>query len=127
MMFLCTIILLFIHFSDRTRLAYVTAAAVGASTAMFFIWRWWTRRQKSQPPTKWRKVGELSNLVAFPVKSLGPLRVSAMECTTLGLKYGWLRDRTLMVIDLDGHFVTARQLPQMVLVSKLNLHTHLNS
>ncbi|XP_032673488.1 mitochondrial amidoxime reducing component 2 [Odontomachus brunneus] len=102
---------------DRTRLAYATAAAVGAGTAVFVIWWWWTRRQKQQLPTKWRKVGELSDLIVFPVKSLGAVRITAMECTQLGLKSGWLRDRTLMVIDLDGRFITARQMPKMVQVS----------
>ncbi|XP_051165856.1 mitochondrial amidoxime reducing component 2 [Leptopilina boulardi] len=102
---------------DRSRLAYVTAAAVGAGTAFFFVWWWWTKRQKDQPPSRWRKVGELSDLICFPVKSLGPVRMNAMECTPLGLKSGWLRDRTLMVIDLNGQFVTGRQLPRMVQVS----------
>nr|KAF7427746.1 hypothetical protein H0235_007440 [Vespula pensylvanica] len=102
---------------DRTRLAYVTAAAVGAGTAVFFIWWWWSRKQKYQAPSKWRKVGELSDLATYPVKSLGPIRYTTMECTMLGLRVGWLRDRTLMVIDLDGNFVTGRQLPKMVQVS----------
>ncbi|XP_015185949.1 PREDICTED: mitochondrial amidoxime reducing component 2-like [Polistes dominula] len=103
--------------TDRTRLAYVTAAAVGAGTAVFFIWWWWNHKQKYQLPTKWRKVGELSDLVIYPVKSLGPIRCTTMECTKLGLQIGWLCDRTLMVIDMNGHFVTARQMPKMVLVS----------
>ncbi|XP_012288201.1 mitochondrial amidoxime reducing component 2 isoform X3 [Orussus abietinus] len=99
-------------------MAYVTAAAVGTGTAVIFVWWWWTRKYKrDQPPSKWRKVGELSDLITFPVKSLGPIRMTEMECTTLGLKSGWLRDRTLMVIDLDGQFVTGRQLPAMVQVS----------
>ncbi|XP_018368957.1 PREDICTED: mitochondrial amidoxime-reducing component 1 [Trachymyrmex cornetzi] len=102
---------------DRTRLTYVTTAAVGVSTAVFFIWWWWNRKQKPQPPSKWRKVGELSDMVVFPVKSLGAVRMTEMECTTLGLKSGWLRDRTLLVIDLEGRFLTARQLPKMVNVS----------
>ncbi|CAL1685336.1 unnamed protein product [Lasius platythorax] len=99
---------------DRTRLAFVTAAAVGAGTAVFFIWWWWTKRQKPQPPSKWRKVGELSDIMVFPIKSLGAVRMTEMECTMLGLKSGWLRDRTLLVIDLEGRFLTARQLPKMV-------------
>ncbi|XP_034196557.2 mitochondrial amidoxime reducing component 2 isoform X2 [Osmia lignaria lignaria] len=102
---------------DRTRLTYVSAAAVGAGTVVVFLWWYWTKRQKDQPPSEWRKVGELSNMIVFPVKSLGPIRMNTMECTKLGLKSGWLRDRTLMVIDLNGHFVTARQHPKMVLVS----------
>lgn len=101
---------------DRTRLTYVSAAAVGVGTVVVFLWRWWTNRQKNQPPSEWRKVGELSNLTAYPIKSLGPIRLNAMDCTKLGLKSGWMRDRTLMVIDLNGHFVTGRQHPKMVQV-----------
>lgn len=110
---------------DRSRFAYVTAAAVGASTAVFFVWWWWIKRQKDQPPSRWRKVGELSDLICFPVKSLGPVRMNAMECTPLGLKSGWLRDRTLMVIDLNGQFVTGRQMPRMVQVSPSVSESHL--
>ncbi|XP_033337803.2 mitochondrial amidoxime reducing component 2 [Megalopta genalis] len=103
---------------DRMRLTYMSAVAVGAGTVVVFIWWWWkTKSQKDRPPTQWRKVGELSDLIAFPIKSLGPVRLNTMECTKLGLKSGWMRDRTLMVIDLNGHFVTARQWPRMVLVS----------
>lgn len=103
---------------DKMRLAYASAVVVGAGTAVFFLWWWWTGKRKEQkPPAKWRKVGELSDLIAYPVKSLGSVRVTAMECTSLGLKSGWLRDRTLMIIDLDGHFVTGRQYSKMVQVS----------
>ncbi|KAL6265576.1 hypothetical protein P5V15_002372 [Pogonomyrmex californicus] len=102
---------------DRTRLTYVTTAAVGLGTAVFFLWWWWNRKQKPQPPSKWRKVGELSDLMVFPVKSLGAIRMTEMECTPLGLKSGWLRDRTLLVIDLEGRFITARHTPKMVNVS----------
>ncbi|GAB1865840.1 MOSC domain-containing protein 1, mitochondrial [Camponotus japonicus] len=99
---------------DRTRLAFVTAAAVGAGTAAFVIWWWWIKKQKPQSPSKWRKVGELSDIMVFPIKSLGIIRMKEMECTKLGLRSGWLKDRTLMVIDLEGRFLTARQLPKMV-------------
>lgn len=112
----------FIYISDRTRLTYVTTAAVGVGTAVFFIWWWWNRRQKPQPPSKWRKVGELSDLVVYPVKSLGPVRMTEMECTKLGLKSGWLRDRTLLVIDMEGRFLTARQLPKMVNVRSCGIN-----
>ncbi|CAK9825905.1 Mitochondrial amidoxime-reducing component 1 [Anthophora retusa] len=102
--------------TDRTRLTYVSAATVGAGTVIVLLWWWWTKKPKEQPPAQWRKVGELSDLVVYPVKSLGPVRMNSMTCTKLGLKSGWLRDRTLMVIDLNGHFVTARQWPKMVQV-----------
>jgi len=56
--------------------------------------------------------------MVFPIKSLGIIRMKEMECTKLGLRSGWLKDRTLMVIDLEGRFLTARQLPKMVNVRK---------
>ncbi|XP_011493995.1 PREDICTED: mitochondrial amidoxime reducing component 2 isoform X2 [Ceratosolen solmsi marchali] len=90
---------------------------VGAGTAVFFVWWLWTRHQRQYLPNKWRKVGELSDLLCFPVKSLGAIRLNSMECTQMGLRSGWLRDRILMVIDLDGQFVTARQMAKMVQIS----------
>ncbi|XP_015188207.1 PREDICTED: mitochondrial amidoxime-reducing component 1-like [Polistes dominula] len=104
--------------TNRTRLACVTVTTVGVGTVVFFLWWWWNRKQKYQLPSKWRKVGELSDLVTYPVKSLGPIRYTTMECTVLGLKDGWLRDRTLLVIDINEHFVTARQFPKMIQVRK---------
>ncbi|XP_028982579.1 mitochondrial amidoxime reducing component 2 [Diachasma alloeum] len=102
---------------DRTRLGYASALAVGIGTAVFFAWWWLSRNKRERPPTKWRKVGELSDMFVFPVKSLGAVKENAMECTQLGLKSGWLRDRILMVIDLDGRFVTGRQMPNMVQIT----------
>ncbi|KAL0134398.1 hypothetical protein PUN28_001289 [Cardiocondyla obscurior] len=102
---------------NKARLTYATTVAIGVGTAVFVIWWWWNRKQGPKPPSKWRKVGELSDMVMYPVKSLGPVRKTEMECTTLGLKSGWLRDRTLLVIDLEGRFLTARQQPKMVNVS----------
>ncbi|GAB1865842.1 MOSC domain-containing protein 1, mitochondrial [Camponotus japonicus] len=100
-----------------TRLAFVTTAVVSAGTAVFVIWGWWTKKQKLQPPSKWRKVGELNDIMVFPIKSLGIIRMKEMECTTLGLRSGWLKDRMLMVIDLEGRFLSARQLPKMINIS----------
>ncbi|XP_057334775.1 mitochondrial amidoxime-reducing component 1-like [Microplitis mediator] len=102
---------------DRTRLSYITALAIGTTTLVMFAWWWWRQRKNYKLPSKWRKVGELSNIFVFPVKSLGCIRETAIECTQLGCKSGWLRDRTLMVIDLSGKFVTGRQIPRMVQVT----------
>ncbi|XP_011268142.2 mitochondrial amidoxime-reducing component 1 isoform X1 [Camponotus floridanus] len=101
----------------KTQLVLVTAAAVGAGTAVFVTWWWWAKEKKQKPPSKWQKVGELSDIMVFPIKSLGIVRKKEMLCTKLGLKSGWMKDRTLMVIDHDGRFLTARQLPKMVNIS----------
>ncbi|KAK0077544.1 hypothetical protein PV325_003768 [Microctonus aethiopoides] len=101
---------------DRTKFSYISALAIGAGTAIVVAWWWWFKGKKLQTPTKWRKVGELSDILVFPVKSLGYIRETVMECTPLGLKSGWLRDRTLMLINDNGKFITARQIPRMVQV-----------
>lgn len=84
----------------------------------------------------------------YPIKSCGPILLNKVECTTLGLKDGWLRDRSvnnnlkklyyvtflllfflitivicnfrvLMVVDEKNNFITARAYPQLLLVKPL--------
>lgn len=69
---------------------------------------------KNSPPKKWRRVGELSDLVYYPIKSCGPIRVNQLECTQLGLNDNGLRDRTFMIITPERQFITARAHPKVV-------------
>lgn len=65
---------------------------------------------------RWRKVGEISDLLCFPIKSCGAVRAHSFDCSPIGLQLGYLRDRTFMVVDLNGEFVSGRSHPQLVLV-----------
>lgn len=104
---------------DRSRLAYVATTSLIAGLTITLIWRWRNKQRQQRPPTKWRQVGVLEDIVIFPVKSMGPVRIDdRIECTELGLKYGWLRDRSLMVVNQAGKFVTARQWPMLIKVSE---------
>lgn len=71
---------------------------------------------KNKPPQKWRRVGELSDLIYYPIKSCGPIRPNQLECTTLGLNDNGLRDRTFMIVTPDNKFITARSHPKLVLI-----------
>ena len=102
--------------TDHSRIVWITVSGIGTGVAVFLATKWWKRRNRFIAPTNWRKVGEISELLIYPVKSIGPIKLEQMECTILGPKFGWLRDRTLMVTNLDGVFVTARQQPRMLLV-----------
>ncbi|KAG8035747.1 hypothetical protein G9C98_001403 [Cotesia typhae] len=95
-------------------MSYITALAIGVTALSYALWKWSEQRKL---PTKWCKLGELSDILVYPVKSLGYIRETEVECTQLGCKKGWLRDRTLMVINLTDRFVTARKYPRMVLVT----------
>lgn len=66
---------------------------------------------------RWRKVGDVTDLLCFPIKSCGDIRLDEFECEQIGLRKGHARDRTFMVVRTDGEFVTGRQHPKLVLVS----------
>ncbi|BBI92050.1 putative predicted 2Fe-2S cluster-containing protein [Serratia symbiotica str. Tucson] len=53
----------------------------------------------------------LARLYVHPVKSLRGLQLSHAQVSSSGLAF----DRTFMITDVDGTFITARQYPQMVL------------
>ena len=47
--------------------------------------------------------------------------MDSVECTNLGLKSGWIRDRILMVVKEDGPYITARKFPHMIHVILLTI------
>lgn len=68
-------------------------------------------------PEKLVRVGVVSQLLVHPLKSGKALSVALAECLETGLKFGELQDRHWMVVTEDGHMVTGRQEPRLVLMS----------
>ncbi|XP_029315787.1 mitochondrial amidoxime-reducing component 1 isoform X2 [Cottoperca gobio] len=68
-------------------------------------------------PEKVVRVGVVSQLLIHPLKSGRALSVALAECLKVGLKFGELQDRHWLVVTEDGHMVTGRQQPRLVLVS----------
>lgn len=63
---------------------------------------------------RWRKVGEISDLICYPIKSCGSIRLKTVECNELCLQDGNLRDRVFMASTPEGQFITARSQPKLV-------------
>ncbi|XP_043913716.1 mitochondrial amidoxime reducing component 2-like [Protopterus annectens] len=63
------------------------------------------------------KVGTVSKLFIYPVKSCRGVSVAEAQCTKLGLSQGEIKDRHWIVIKEDGHQVTGRQEPRLVLLT----------
>ncbi|XP_075963306.1 mitochondrial amidoxime-reducing component 1 isoform X1 [Anarhichas minor] len=63
------------------------------------------------------RVGVVSKLLIHPLKSGKAVSVTLAECQQKGLKLGDLQDRHWLVVTEDGHMVTGRQQPRLVLVS----------
>ncbi|XP_026196133.1 mitochondrial amidoxime-reducing component 1 [Anabas testudineus] len=68
-------------------------------------------------PEKVVRVGVVSQLLIHPLKSGKAVSVELAECQKLGLRSGDVQDRHWLVVTEDGHMVTARQEPRLVLVS----------
>ncbi|XP_074547363.1 mitochondrial amidoxime-reducing component 1 [Halichoeres trimaculatus] len=68
-------------------------------------------------PEKVVRVGVVSQLLIHPLKSGKAVSVALAECQKVGLKFGELQDRHWLVVTEDGHMVTGRQEPRLVLVS----------
>uniref|UniRef100_A0A336M721 CSON010423 protein n=1 Tax=Culicoides sonorensis TaxID=179676 RepID=A0A336M721_CULSO len=89
----------------------------GASVATILTisYRNWKR---NAIPNKWKLVGEISELFCFPIKSAGVIKLNEIQCTSIGAKDQFLRDRSFMVINSDEkRFVTARQHPMLVKIT----------
>ncbi|XP_070502419.1 sensory neuron membrane protein 1-like [Chironomus tepperi] len=64
-------------------------------------------------PKRWRKVGEVSDLICYPIKSCRWVRVDSFDCTQIGIEKNSMRDRVFMVVRPNGNFVTAVAYPTL--------------
>ncbi|MEE6473851.1 hypothetical protein FKM82_010193 [Ascaphus truei] len=108
---------------SRHRTLLLCAAGVGA--AVVVAWLWSTKGRKGKKKGQLQKVGEVSQLFLYPIKSCRGVSLSGAECTEYGLKSGQLRDRHWLVINEDKVQVTARQEPRMVLITASRTHGNL--
>lgn len=103
---------------DRTlRNVILVAAGVGvAAVTGYGAYKLVKKYLDNTPPKQWRRVGEVTDLQIFPIKSCGAIRLTQMDCSVIGPKLGLLRDRIFMVIQTDGTFITGRSHPRLVLI-----------
>ncbi|XP_069624569.1 mitochondrial amidoxime reducing component 2-like [Ranitomeya imitator] len=100
----------------KQRSLLVCAAGLVAVTWLFLV-----RRKKKQL----RRVGEVSQLFLYPVKSCRGIALEEAECREYGLKNGPLRDRHWLVVKEDKVHVTARQEPRLLLITATADKDHL--
>ncbi|KAM8960955.1 mitochondrial amidoxime-reducing component 1-like [Pelodytes ibericus] len=99
---------------SRQRLSLLCAAGVGLTAIA--SWMWWRKRRSSEH-LEVKQVGIVSQLLIYPIKSCRAVSVQEADCIELGLCKGDLRDRHWLVVTEEGHMVTGRQEPRMVLIS----------
>ncbi|XP_021573919.1 mitochondrial amidoxime reducing component 2-like [Carlito syrichta] len=99
----------------QPRPRWLGVAALGLAAAALGVVAW--RRARPGRRRQLQQVGTVAQLLIYPVKSCKGVPVNAAECTAMGLRSGSMRDRFWLVIKEDGHMITARQEPRLVLVS----------
>ncbi|XP_058443011.1 mitochondrial amidoxime reducing component 2-like isoform X2 [Malaya genurostris] len=103
--------------SSGSRKAIFIAVGIGATTLLgYAAYRCVKKHLDSLPPKQWRRVGEVTDLNIYPIKSCGSIRVKQIDCSLIGPRIQLLRDRIFMVIQSDGSFITGRTYPTLVLV-----------
>jgi len=103
--------------SESSRVSIAVAAGIGFVTAAAAAAYWYRKKYLDNiVPIKWRKVGEVTDLIVYPIKSCGAIRVSEIGCSKLGPVDGYLKDRIFMVVTESGEFTTARKHPKLVLI-----------
>ncbi|CAI9607402.1 unnamed protein product [Staurois parvus] len=96
---------------SKHRTLLIGLAGLGATVAV--TWLLLSRRKKKHV----RKVGQISQLFLYPVKSCKGIPLQEAECREYGLKNGEFSDRHWLVVKEDKVHVTARQEPRMVLIT----------
>ncbi|XP_075060384.1 mitochondrial amidoxime reducing component 2 [Mixophyes fleayi] len=96
----------------KHRTLLICVAGLGATVAV--TWLFIAKRKKKK---QLRKVGEVSHLFLYPVKSCKGIPLDVAECMEYGLRSNQLRDRHWLVVKEDKVHVTARQEPRMVLIT----------
>ncbi|CAO2638759.1 Mitochondrial amidoxime-reducing component 1 [Lemmus lemmus] len=99
----------------QPRSTWLGVAALGLAAVALGTVAW--RRTRARRRRQLLQVGTVSKVWIYPIKSCKGVSVSETECTEMGLRCGKVRDRFWMVVKEDGHMVTARQEPRLVLVS----------
>lgn len=80
----------------------IVSAGIGIAVVSLTIWY---KNKYYSVPKKWLKVGEVSDLMCFPVKSCAVVRENDFECSYLGLQKGMLKDRCVSYLQLFGYIL----------------------
>jgi len=96
--------------------ATAISAAVATGSLATLIWS--KSKTKNVMPERWVKVGTVSEMYIYPIKSCRAMAVPEAEAAPLGLKVSeHVRDRVFMVVDSKGELVRMTEFPKMVFLT----------
>lgn len=108
--------------SPSNKIAVSIGIGLGVTIAASGLGYWYYQNcKKNRMPKKWRRIGTLSEIYLFPIKSCAPLKLDTKDangvpCEILGLEWQSIVDRCLVVLDQENRVVTGRTYPKMVTI-----------
>lgn len=96
----------------RNRKLLLTLGAVAAGGGYFL----YQNRQNCYFHEKWEKIGKVSHLYIYPVKSCSFIEVPEISASLMGARTETISDRVFMIVNEKQELVTARSFPKLVLV-----------
>ncbi|GFQ96054.1 mitochondrial amidoxime-reducing component 1, partial [Trichonephila clavata] len=85
-------------------------AAVAVGVAGILVWK---KKKRS-----FVRVGEISKLYFFPIKSLKAMEVKCGKCTKLGFEVNGVLDRSFMLVNKKGVLVSQREASNLALLTQ---------
>ncbi|XP_063706373.1 mitochondrial amidoxime reducing component 2-like [Culicoides brevitarsis] len=97
----------------RNRKILLLGAAGFTAGGSFFLYK---NRQNCFFNQEWHKIGTVSHLYVYPVKSCSFIEVPEVTATRMGAKTKEISDRVFMIVNEQQELCTARSFPKLVLV-----------
>ncbi|XP_050406155.1 mitochondrial amidoxime reducing component 2 [Patella vulgata] len=98
-------------FTDDPASIIATLAISSALKYTFNIASWLSKKKQ------YELVGHITHINSYPIKACGGIALKTADATSLGIRVNGFYDRHWLVTKENGDFLTARQYPQLIVVS----------
>lgn len=103
---------MFIYFVLENSKLVALGTVATVSGLIYGAW-WYNNYLRNKPPTNWVRVGEISDLCIYPIKSLKALRPNSFECTPCGPRLGSIRDRSVL-LRFTYHLIVTKDSAELI-------------
>ena len=80
---------------------FVTAGiGVSVAVSVYYCLKRLFQQNLLTPPENWKHIGTIEEIIFYPIKSCGGIRLNKADCDILGIKDGKCKDREFMLIDV---------------------------
>lgn len=102
---------------ENKNLLAFTALGIAGGAAWYYGNKFSEAKRRFEVPTKWEEVGKVDDILIYSLKSAKSISVPTAEATDVGLKHGYLADRSILLMNEEGNMITGREAYKLVTMS----------